>query len=336
MIQSKNYTLRVASLKSLKYFALSLLSIQFSFAQFNLYSDFYIAPATELHITAPTTAFVSGSFVTDHGSEGGIVSFASNSGWEAADHNAHIDGNVKVYNPTVFVFPAGHDGVFQPLSLSDASGVNFINIDYRHLSHSNLTPGVGIVKIHPDHYWSVNQALGTAKVELSWNAFSNLDRFLDGLTLDDLSMVGYVNDAWVLFPSGLSTTQANSISSGAIVSDGSIDLSSYNALALAVKGIAGSNGALTNMLLVAEGISPNGDGDNDSWIIQGIENFPNARITVYNTLGDDVFTTTGYINNWSGEFNNSGNGLPSGPYFYVIDIDADGSLDQHGWLYIQN
>jgi len=27
------------------------------FAQFNLYSDFYIASGTELHITAPTTTF---------------------------------------------------------------------------------------------------------------------------------------------------------------------------------------------------------------------------------------------------------------------------------------
>lgn len=73
----------------------------FSLAQFNLYSDFYIAPDTELHITAPITTFTSGNFLTDHGPDGGVVSFASNSGWEAADHNAHIDGNVKVYNPII-------------------------------------------------------------------------------------------------------------------------------------------------------------------------------------------------------------------------------------------
>ncbi|MDB2342785.1 gliding motility-associated C-terminal domain-containing protein [Flavobacteriaceae bacterium] len=309
----------------------------FSLAQFNLYSDFYIAPDTELHITAPITTFTSGNFLTDHGPDGGVVSFASNSSWEAADHNAHIDGNVKVYNPTTFALPTGHKAVFQPLAIREASGVSFINIDYRHQSHSNLTPSSGILKIHPAHYWNINQATGSAKVELTWNAFSNLDTFLEGLSLDDLSIVGYANNAWVLLPSSLSNAQANNLSFGAIVSNASINLSSYDALALSVKGIAGPDGEPTDMPLVAEGISPNGDRDNDTWMIQGIENFPKARVTVYNTLGDDVFTAfNGYNNDWRGDFNNSGDPLPSGPYFYTIDLDADGDIDQQGWLYIQN
>jgi len=28
--------------------------------------------------------------------------------------------------------------------------------------------------------------------------------------------------------------------------------------------------------------------------------------------------------------------LPSAPYFYTIDLDADGKIDLQGWLYIQN
>ena len=314
-----------------------VLILIFSLAQLNLYSDFYIAPDTELHITAPITTFTSGNFLTDHGPDGGVVSFASNSGWEAADHNAHIDGNVKVYNPTTFALPTGHKAVFQPLAIREASGVSFINIDYRHQSHSNLTPSSGILKIHPAHYWNINQATGSAKVELTWNAFSNLDTFLEGLSLDDLSIVGYANNAWVLLPSSLSNAQANNLSFGAIVSNASINLSSYDALALSVKGIAGPDGEPTDMPLEAEGISPNGDRDNDTWMIQGIENFPKARVTVYNTLGDDVFTAfNGYNNDWRGDFNNSGDPLPSGPYFYTIDLDADGDIDQQGWLYIQN
>ena len=37
-----------------------IFSFYTTFAQFYLHSDFYIAPDTELHITAPTTTFVSG------------------------------------------------------------------------------------------------------------------------------------------------------------------------------------------------------------------------------------------------------------------------------------
>lgn len=76
---------------------------------------------------------------------------------------------------------------------------------------------------------------------------------------------------------------------------------------------------------------------NDAWYIEGIENFQSARVNVYNTLGDDVFTAeNGYNNDWIGNFTNSSNLLPSGPYYYVIDLDNDGLIDLKGWLYIQN
>jgi gliding motility-associated-like protein len=265
-----------------------------------------------------------------------VVSFAANSQWSNADHNAHVDGNVKVYSPTQFEFPVGHDNVFQPLAISAASGVSFLSLDYRHLAHSDLNPSSGLIKIHPAHYWSLNQGSGTAKVHLSWNAFSNLDTFLNGLTLEDLTVVGYKNNAWELIPSALENNTSNSLLSGAIVSETPIALNEYNALALAVKGIAGPDGTPAGLPLVAEGVSPNGDGDNDTWFIQGIERFPNAQIKVYNRTGEVVFqANNGYNNDWIGDFKNSGNILPSAPYFYTIDLDNDGELDLQGWLYVQ-
>jgi gliding motility-associated-like protein len=93
----------------------------------------------------------------------------------------------------------------------------------------------------------------------------------------------------------------------------------------------------TTTLLVAEGISPNGDGVNDTWVIQGIEFHPNAQIYVYNRSGEVVFSTlNGYNNDWRGDWNETGRTLPSAPYFYTLDRDADGKIDDHGWIYILN
>jgi len=82
-------------------------------------------------------------------------------------------------------------------------------------------------------------------------------------------------------------------------------------------------------------LTPNGDGINDRWYIQDIDTYPQTEITVYNRLGVKVFSHKGnYQNNWDGTFN--GKPLPSAPYFYQLDLDQNGEIDQQGWLYIND
>ena len=311
-----------------------------AFTQFTLYSDFYIASNTELHITAPTATFESGSFLTGHGPSGGVVSFASNSQWENADHNAHVDGNVKVYNPQSFQFPSGNDKILQPLAISQASGVDYLEIDYRQAAHNDLEPNAQVLKIHPQHYWSINDATGNANVSLSWNALSQLDVLLEERGLEALSIAGYKNGDWELLPSTLDSANTNSVLVGNIISDNSIDLTDYSALALTLGLVAiddGGGETDPEALKVAEGIFSNGDGVNDSWMIQNIEKYPQAKVYVYNLLGREVYRAlNGYNNDWRGNFKGNADLLPSGPYFYTIDLDNDGKVDRQGWLYIQN
>lgn len=80
---------------------------------------------------------------------------------------------------------------------------------------------------------------------------------------------------------------------------------------------------------VPRGISPNGDGMNDSLDLTGtgINN-----ITIFNRYGKKVFGYgAGYTNQWHGQEDN-GNELPDGTYFYSIE-NADGS-SKTGWVYI--
>lgn len=82
---------------------------------------------------------------------------------------------------------------------------------------------------------------------------------------------------------------------------------------------------------VPNGFSPNGDGDNDTWVIDDIYFYPNNKVWVYNRWGKTVFETEGYQNDWNGEWN--GKPLPEGNYFWVIDL-GEGSRPEKGHLVI--
>ena len=67
-----------------------------------------------------------------------------------------------------------------------------------------------------------------------------------------------------------------------------------------------------------EGITPNGDGLNDNWVIRLISEFPRARVMIFNRWGQKVFESVGYSDSWDGTQN--GRDLPVGTYYYVIDL----------------
>jgi gliding motility-associated-like protein len=85
-------------------------------------------------------------------------------------------------------------------------------------------------------------------------------------------------------------------------------------------------------LIVNDVLTPNGDNINDTWIIINAERFPQARIKVFNRWGKEVFSTTGYNNNWKGS--SDGDTLPTGSYYYQIDQSGDGVTVLTGWLYL--
>ena len=69
-------------------------------------------------------------------------------------------------------------------------------------------------------------------------------------------------------------------------------------------------------------ITPNGDGNNDTWKIKNIEYFPKAIVSIYNRNGDVIMKpTTNYSEQieFKGE-NNYGVRVPAGVYFYIIDM----------------
>jgi gliding motility-associated-like protein len=75
-------------------------------------------------------------------------------------------------------------------------------------------------------------------------------------------------------------------------------------------------------------ISPNGDGKNDKWIINGIEDYPNLEVIIFNRWGEVVYSKQNYANEWTGT-NNKGEELPSGAYYYHVTLN-----DVNGTVYV--
>lgn len=68
-----------------------------------------------------------------------------------------------------------------------------------------------------------------------------------------------------------------------------------------------------------DGITPNGDGKNDTWVIDYIEFYPDHVVEIYNRWGEMLFRSDDYQNDWDGTYN--GQQLPIGTYYYVIDLN---------------
>lgn len=81
--------------------------------------------------------------------------------------------------------------------------------------------------------------------------------------------------------------------------------------------------------LIPRGISPNGDGDNDTFDITGL----GARnVSIFNRYGTEVYSYKGnYTNQWNGK-DKDGSNLPDGTYFYNITLQNGKSVT--GWVYI--
>ena len=71
-------------------------------------------------------------------------------------------------------------------------------------------------------------------------------------------------------------------------------------------------------LKVMDAFTPNGDGQNDRWIVTNNGGTCTKRVfaTVFNRYGNIVYKNDNYQNNWDGTYN--GKPIPDGTYYYVI------------------
>ena len=137
-----------------------------------------------------------------------------------------------------------------------------------------------------------------------------------------LSAVGASSYSWT--PAGFCTTPDQAITSV----DSLRYTTSFIVIGTDANGCSSSDTVLVNVtcdtLSVPSGFSPNGDGINDFFEINNLDEFPNANLKVFNRWGTLVFEMDKYDNTWSGLSNSDlirvGEELPDGTYYYVLDL----------------
>jgi len=86
---------------------------------------------------------------------------------------------------------------------------------------------------------------------------------------------------------------------------------------------------------IPKAFTPNGDTINDTWVIENIDQYPNAEILIYNRWGAKVFEVKNYKNDWGGESQSFGKKkLAIGSYLYILKLNDSKNEPIRGWIYI--
>ena len=102
---------------------------------------------------------------------------------------------------------------------------------------------------------------------------------------------------------------------------------------------------VTSELIIYNGVSIGGSDKNNHFHIEGIENYPNNTVRIYNRWGVKVFEMSGY-NNTAKAFRGvsdaratleASDNLPQGTYYYIIEYvdEHNKTQTETGWLYLK-
>lgn len=306
----------------------------FSQSQFNISGDVYIGENAEMHIAVDKTTFDEGIVRTERQSGTyGLLSFANAANWEGATKESNVDGFIRIYDKQHFLFPASHGSNFQAAMIKRTTENSPVDLAFFNTPHSSTNKEFTIEEISP-FYWTVF-GKNPAVLSFLWNPSSDLQQ-LTNSDLNNLVIIGFDGSQWRLIDTALDDdnffdNSSVSLLSGSISSKNPVNLEGYEAYTF---------GSLVNkseLPLVSQGFTPNGDGINDTWYIENIEKFPNAEITVYNRWGAIVFQSLGYYDNnngWSGTYKDNNELLPDAPYLYIITTNKENMENIKGWIYI--
>ncbi len=278
--------------------------------------------------------------VVNNDAHGGSITF-ENLGYSIhTSDDSHVDGLVIKNGDTDFEYPIGDQDHYRmaaisaPDAISDVISAQYIlensNTQYPH----DLAAGV-IALIDNTEYWILNNEQGASNVvlTLSWNTDTTPSEIISG-NLSAIHIVRWDADQGFWVDEGGIVDEVNqrvtTIS----------EVSGYGIFTLArVK----EELVLPGDIVIYNGITPNGDGDNDFFFIDGIERYPDNSVTIFNRWGVKVYETRGY-NNTDRVFDGTSDGritfsqddrLPTGTYFYILTYDGGGgAVKKAGYLYI--
>ena len=278
---------------------------------------------------------------------GALVIFKDNAIHDKTGDQSFVDGKVQKTGKKEFKFPVGSGTFYRPSIHAATSDNNIYTTQYflknsaelhSHESRDKKT----ILEINNAEYWEVKQDKGAEKIVLSLTLDSDTtpSQFFTETKGVKVAIVRWddVANEWVNEKGQLGETGGGEAYSKIITAQ----VGGYGLFTIA---LVKDEEAEIDDLVVYNAVSPNGDGKNDKFLIEGINKYPNNTVEIYNRWGVKVYEANGYNENdrmFEGYSDgratvNRGEKLPTGTYFYILKYsDGKKSKEKSGYLYINN
>ena len=287
--------------------------------------------------------FVNGRVITPRDRRTVSLDYINDTPYLGADDSRYVDGYASLTGLLDFTFPVGDDFRLRPIKVDAQSAFNPVKAAYyfenpnspTYFSTSFNTDNFGalLFGVSQFEFWDLDGDSAT-RVTLTWDDNSNIPTLVDDL--NDLRVVGWDDNLrqWVNLGN---TTVSGDLNSGEITSDIFVP-DNYSVLTFGT-----SDNILDADLEIYTAVSPNGDGLNDYFTIQGLARYPENEVFIYNRWGVLVYNRENYheVQGTAEAFNGISDGratiargemLPVGTYFYVLKLK--GEKDRSGYLYI--
>lgn len=269
--------------------------------------------------------FINGRIITPRENLGINLDFTNNAIYLGESDDNHVDGYVTNEGDLEFTFPIGDDFKIRQLTvipLDPAATIYQAAYFFENPNIPSTLPGSfntdlfenTLSIIDPNEYWDLNGDL-PVQVKLTWDEDTAVPFLADGLS--SLRVVGFssVLNRWV----NLGNTQVNgNETDGDIISD---IFEPNDFVALTLGSVLRGNGAINVFTL----FTPNGDGINETFVIEGLATSPDNELLIFNRWGVEVFSMKNYDNSFDGTSNgratiSGSDKLPVGTYYYVLKL----------------
>ncbi|MFV0564245.1 MAG: gliding motility-associated C-terminal domain-containing protein [Flavobacteriaceae bacterium] len=291
---------------------------------------------------ASELSYIVGDIVTPRENPDISLDFLGTSYHTLVNNLRDTDGYASITGINRFTFPIGHDDKFRPLIIPNQDKVAMFKAAYFNedpnfpstFSPFNTAVSEAVItKVSISEFWDFNGTEPT-QVTLTWDADSNITDLVTDLSF--LRVVGWsvADNEWKNLGNVKVTGNLTegTITSFAFIPDHyqSLTFGTINEDAIVI----GTSG-----IVIHNAFSPNGDGKNDTFFIEDIELFENT-LKIYNRWGHLVYEANNYKNDWDGTSAfgvviNKGKKLPTGTYFYVLELPVE-KEEISSWLYIVN
>jgi len=94
-------------------------------------------------------------------------------------------------------------------------------------------------------------------------------------------------------------------------------------------------------IFIPDLVTPDFDGKNDNWEIQGIENYGKSKVQIFNRWGNLIFEASPYLNDWDGKvtegltLDGKDGKVPVGTYFYILELNEGDQPPFKGYIEVQ-